>query len=199
MVAVARAVPVVEEERFLLTGVSWEHFVALVRMFERDGINTRLTYREGDLELMSPGPLHEATKTLIARLIEAYAEERDINLNGFGETLFKSRAVERGAQADECYVIGRLGKTPQLVIEVVYSRPKVDKLDVYRGLEVPEVWFYRNDTISMHVLENGRFVKRARSKMLPELDLEQLLEFVKPGEDQTPLVRAYRRALKRAR
>lgn len=137
MVAVARDLPPVGEERFLLTGVSWDHFLALVRNFERDGINTRLTYCEGDLELMSPGSLHEETKTLIARLLEGYAEERDLNLNGFGETLFKSKVVKRGGQPDECYGLGRLGKTPELAIEVVYSRPKLDKLDVYADWACP--------------------------------------------------------------
>jgi len=33
---------------------------------------------EGTLELVMPGPFHETRKTLIARLLEVYALERDV-------------------------------------------------------------------------------------------------------------------------
>lgn len=198
MVAVERDLsPHEREQRFLLHGVSWDHYCALVRMFERDGVHVLLTYCEGELELMSPGTLHEETKKIFSRLIEAYAEERDINLNGQGSTTFKRKAEERGAEPDECYSIGRPGKTPQMVLEIVYRRPKVDKLNVYRGLGVPEVWFYRRGELAIHVFDGKRYARRSKSAMLPDLDLAQLLSFVRPGEDQTPLVKAYRRELRR--
>ena len=188
----------VGEQRMLLTGVSWGHFCSIARMFERDGVHVLLTYREGELELMSPGLLHEETKKVFARLIEAYADERDLNLNGHGAALFTQKAQARGAEPDECYSIGKCGKVPQMVLEIVYSRPKLDKLDVYRGLGVPEVWSYRRGVLSVHVLEKNRYVKRTKSPLLPELDLELLTSFVRPEEDQTPLVKAFRRALRDA-
>lgn len=36
----------------------------------------RVTYLEGQLEIMSPSRSHEMLKKLIARLLEAYAEEK---------------------------------------------------------------------------------------------------------------------------
>lgn len=45
---------------------------------------TRVAYLHGELELMSPSIKHELLKKMLARLLEAYAEERGIELNGYG-------------------------------------------------------------------------------------------------------------------
>ena len=153
---------------------------------------------------MSPGWRHELAGKMIARLVEAYAEERDLPLNGFGRWTMRKKRRRRGCEADECYILGRKGerRVAQLAIEVEQSRLGIDKLDIYRGLGVGEVWRWRAGRIQVHVLRRRRagraFVEVARSKLLPELDLELLTRFV-ATEDQTASVKAFRKALRAAR
>lgn len=64
-----------------------------------------MTYLEGSLELMSTSPEHERLKTIIGRLIEAFAEEADLDLNGFGAATFRKEAAARGLEPDECYTL----------------------------------------------------------------------------------------------
>jgi hypothetical protein len=49
---------------------------------------------------------------MIARLLEAYAEEKNVTLNGFGSWTIKSEPDERGAEPDECSSLGPPGGVP---------------------------------------------------------------------------------------
>jgi Uma2 family endonuclease len=186
------------ERRFVLHDVAWSTYVAL-----RDALDdtaVRMTYLKGTLELMSPSALHEESKTIIARLVEVWAEEKNVDLRGFGSTTFRREARARGLEPDECYVLGRRegeDSVPHIAIEVVVSAPLVDKLAVYAGLGVPEVWVW-NDAkhgIEIHHLGASGYEARARSEIVPGLDVALLSRFVRPGESHTALARAFRAEL----
>jgi len=184
-----------EDQRFVIYGVPWETYVAL-----RDGLDEnaglRMTYLEGTLELMSPSRNHEDYKKVIARLVEAWAEEKDLDLRGYGGMTFRKKAKKRGLEPDECYSLGRMGKRPDIAIEVVISSGLVDKLSVYQGLAVPEVWLWEDGNLAVHRLTRQGYELRARSEVLPELDLEHLAGFVALDANQTQQVKAYRRSLR---
>ena len=186
------------ERRFLLTDVPWWTYVALRDVLDASRI--RMTYLEGTLELMSPSELHEEEGKLIARLLEAWADEFDIDLRGFKSTTFRKEAGKRGAEPDECYTLGPKPKDapPHLAIEVILSNPLVDKLEVYAGLGVAEVWMWRAGTRAfvVHRLAEARYTVVNRSQLLPALDLVLLASFVRPGESHTALVKAFRQALR---
>lgn len=186
------------ERRFLLSDVSWQTYVTL-----RDALDTarvHMTYLAGSLELMSPSERHEEESKLIARLLEAWAEEHDVDLRGFKSATFRSEAEARGAEPDECYSIGPKAKDapPQIAIEVVVESPLLDKLDVYAGLGVAEVWVWHSTSrnFAVHVLVGGRYQTLPASRMLPKLDLSLLASFVRSGENHTALVKSYRAALR---
>jgi Uma2 family endonuclease len=183
------------EQRLILSGVTWEQYETLRATLD-DFPGLRMTYLEGELEIMSPSIDHEGIKTTLARLLEIYALERDLPLNGYGSTTFRKRARERGLEPDECYCLGRIKEVPDIAIEVALSSGGIDKLEVYRGLDVPEVWIWKEGRLSLHRLEGERYRPVARSRFLPDLDLEQLVGFV-GSDDQTAAVRAYRNALRR--
>ena len=86
-------------------------------------------------------------KKVIARLLERYAEELDISLHGYGSTTFRREAKARGLEPDECYCIGELKEIPDLAIEVILTSGGLDKLDVYKGLEIPEVLLWQNNQL----------------------------------------------------
>ena len=71
----------------------------------------------------------------IARLLEAYAEEKDLPFNGFGSWTLKNPLRARALEPDECYSLS-LGEPsrPDLAIEVIWTSGGIDKLEVYRKL-----------------------------------------------------------------
>lgn len=187
------------ERRFVLHGVPWWTYVALRDALD-DQSGLKMTYLRGTLELMSPSTLHEDAKKIIARLVEAWAMERDLDLRGFGGATFRREAKERGLEPDECYKLGKLEEdgVPDIAIEVIVSNPLVDKMAVYAGLGVPEVWEWRPTTSSIivHRLEGEAYQPRNKSEVLPDLDVAQLSQFVRPGENQTRLAKDYQAALR---
>ena len=188
-----------DEPRFLLQGVPWWTYVALRDALD-DHAGLKLTYLEGALELRSPSLLHEDAKKIIARLLEVWAMEADLDLRGFGSTTFRREAKQRGLEPDECYKLGKLDEdaVPDIAIEVIVSGGLVDKLAVYAGLGIAEVWTWQpsTGTIVVHRLSDGTYERRDRSVVLPTLDLAELATFVQPGESQTALAKAYQAALR---
>jgi Uma2 family endonuclease len=195
----AVASPVVtvdQDQRIVLYDVSWSDYVRLNDTLGRPGL--RMTYCEGALELMSPSFEHEAWKTMAARLVELHAFLRKLPLNGYGSTTFRSKAKKRGAEPDECWTVGRIAKKgdmPDVVLEVIRSSPLLDKLSVYDGLRVPEVWIFRDGGFEVHRRRAaGGYDRLERSTFLPQLDLDLLARFVM-RDDQDAALREFAAAI----
>lgn len=173
------------EQRIVIPCVPWKVYVLL-----RDAIDTprlRMTYCEGVLELMSPSRAHELKKKTIARFLELYAFLRKLPLVGYGSTTFRREAKQRGAEPDECYRVGSLmgeGEFPDVVLEVIETRPVLDKLAVYDGFEVPEVWLFDMGAFEIYRRRaRGGYARARRSAFFPELDLALVARFAS-REDQ---------------
>ncbi len=183
------------DQRVYLHGVSWDDYERLLDM-RGESSGVRITFLEGEVELMSPSRSHERIKKTLARLVEAYAEERGLALNGCGSWTIKERREDRGAEPDECYVLGvHEPERPDLAIEVVWTSGGLDKLEVYRGLGVREVWTWIDGRIVVHELEGERYVERARSALLPGLDLARVASLA-ARPDQTQAGRELRQELR---
>jgi len=184
------------EQRMLLH-VTWKEYVVMRDLL--DGPGLRMTYRKGTLELMSPSREHELWKKNIARLVELFAHVRGVDLRGYGSTTFRQEVKDRGAEPDECYVVGqRLGDVPEIVLEVIYTSPLLDKLDVYAGLGVPEVWLFRDGAFRVLVLDaaTGKYRAVERSARIPELDLTLVARFAL-REDTPQALREFEAAIRR--
>jgi Uma2 family endonuclease len=133
-------------------------------------------------------------------LLEIWALERDLDLRGFGGATFRREAMERGLEPDECYKLGKLeaDDVPDIAIEVIVSSRLVDKMAVYAGLGVSEVWAWHpgSRAIVVHRLAGDGYTCHDRSEILPELDLALLSSFVQLGENQTLLIKSYQAALR---
>jgi Uma2 family endonuclease len=184
------------EERALLRDVSWAQYEAILQA-AGDASAPRMAYLDGDLEIMSPSPLHEARKKLLARMVEAFAEERNIELGALGSTTFRRKAKNSGAEPDECYVRGvtdprAFPRVPELVIEVAISPWRIDRLAIYGSLGVKEVWLWQDEALKVFALRaGGRYVRVRRSTVLPALDIALLARFAR-RTDQTAAVREFR-------
>lgn len=166
--------PAAEEQRLLLSGVPWDTYVAMREAF--DHTNLRMTYLEGTLEIMSPSRRHEVEKKYFARFLELFCVLRDIPLFPYGSTTWRSEARARGLEADECYSIGER-ELPEIAIEVIVSRGLVDKLEVYRGLGIREVWLVEAGTCTVLTLRDTGYVKIPSSEVLPQVDLVRLMKY----------------------
>ena len=177
-------------------GVSWKDYVILNEALDIPGL--RMTYCEGVLELMTLSLKHELNKKTIARLIELYAFIRDLPLIGYGSTKFKREAKQRGTEPDECYCVGRRiadeGQFPDIVLDVTHTNPLLDKLEVYRGFEVPEVWLFQDGAFKLYRLAQDQYEHVERSEFLPDLDFALLARLaVRPDQDEA--LRELRRLL----
>ncbi len=180
----------------LVNGVRWKDYVILREALDTPGL--RMTFCEGTLELMSPSRSHELWKTTIARLVELYALERDLPLYGYGSTTFRNEAKERGAEPDECYRVGgvmRDGELPDIALEVIYTAPLLDKLHVYSGLGVREVWLFRDAAFEVYRFADGRYDRIPKSEFLPDIDLELIARFAMQ-EDQHAALKELRDILR---
>jgi Uma2 family endonuclease len=184
------------DQRVVMHGVPWAHFEAILAL-RGDTSVPRLSYLRGALELMTPSRNHESIKTLLARMIEHYAMEAGIRLSGYGSWTLRSAPKERAIEPDECYVLGdpHLKNTPDLAIEVVWTSGGLDKLEVYRGLGVAEVWLWRDEAIRIYRLEGDQYVQMSRSELLPDLDIA-LLARLAGCEDQHQALIEFHQALK---
>lgn len=136
----------------------------------------------------------------IARLIEPFALERELPINGYGSTTFKRSLEERGVEPDECYFVGRdLGDededAPDIALEVVITSGGISTLEVYRGLGVREVWYWYRGQFQIDVLTEGAYVRQPRSTLVPGLDFEELATYAERS-DQFEALKAYRAALR---
>ena len=190
--------PAGDEQRLCLESVTWQQYDSLVSLFIEQFPALRMTYLEGSLELVITSPEHERLKKIIARLIEAFAEEADIELNGYGSATFRQKVVARGLDPDECYSLSELGDAPDIAIEIVLTSGGIDKLDVYKGLGVREVWFWEHHTFSLYGFfdPDKGYETLTSSRLLPQLDLTVLAQFI-DNPSQTQAVKAYRQILQK--
>lgn len=187
------------EERHVLTGITWDEYCAVNDALD-DHPSIRMFYLMGSLEIVSTSPLHEVRKKSIARFLELYSTLRRVRLLGYGQTTFRKKAKKRGAEPDECYYTGEFDPAaPEIVIEVVITSGGVDKLAIYSGLGVKEVWFWTEEAgFEIHRLSGGKYRRIAKSRLLPDLDLDELARHVR-NSDQFEAAVAYQEILSRGR
>lgn len=183
----------------ILRGVTWADYERVLKM-RGDHSAPRISFLEGALEIMSPSRTHESLKSMIGRLVEAWCMENEIDITPYGSWTLKEKAVERGAEPDECYVVGDElePERPDLAIEVVWTSGGINKLEIDRKLGVREVWYWQKGELSLYTLRRGRYARIPRSKVLPGIDHAEIAELalVRP---MTKAVRAYRKRLQKRR
>ena len=183
------------DHRVIVSGIEWDHFESILdRHADRPG--TRLAYLDGDLDLTSPSLNHERRKTLVGRLLEAYADELELDVDGYGSWTLKDREVAAALEPDECYAIGDTSpggpRRPDLAIDIDITSGGVDRMEIYRRLGVREVWRWRHGVIAVHVLGRKGYKLRTDSSVLPGFDTGALCTFLSREGSQTKIVRAWR-------
>ena len=189
----------------LMHGVPWETYEFFLEALE--GRHLRLTYDEGDLEIMTLTHEHENWGTLLGRFIETLTLELDIDIHSGGSTTLRRVLKEKGLEADECYWIQNervmRGKKkfkierdppPDLAIEVDITRSSLNRMGIYAALRVPEIWVFNGKTLRVFLLgTNGKYKESSTSLAFPWLPIAEVERFLKENEtmSETALLRAF--------
>jgi len=186
----------------VLQGVSWADYQRLLEIRGERAV-PRFTYLEGILELMSRSQTHDFIKSSLGCLVEAWCFVNGVDFTPVGSWTLESEEAERGVEPDECYCLGENAvreepDRPDLAIEVIYKSGSISKLEVYRKLQVPEVWIWQKGAVTVHALRGEQYEAVPRSEQLPGLDVEELLRFVQI-RPVSRAVREYQAALSQAR
>jgi Uma2 family endonuclease len=133
---------------------------------------------------------------MIRRLLYIYADALDIDLFSCGSATCKSQSTNRGLEPDESFCIGDRKSFPDLAIEVTVTSGGIDKLQIYQGLQIPEVWFYQRDRFSLYrIKQDGTgYTEITQSQIFPNLDLNLMAQYINP-EHEPEMVRAWRKLI----
>ena len=170
------------DHQYTITAVSWESYEALLADLGDDFPGLRIHYLEGTLEITMPDRKHEVSKDNLGGLLKAYFEETCTRFYGLGSTTFKREAKRRGAEPDVSFCVGTDKAFPDIAIEVVQTSGGINKLEIYQGLNVPEVWFLQKGTFAVYHLRQDGYELIDRSEFLPNLDLALLATYVQSPE-----------------
>jgi len=149
----------------------------------------------------------------VANAIETLAETFVVNLYPLGSTTLEREDLVSGSEPDECFYLTvsqiqqirgkkridlQQDPAPDLVIEVdITSRSKYRE-QVYSTLNIPEVWQYNGETLTMLKLINQQYSPIQRSLSFPKVKAIEIERFLQQAmqQDYLDLVREFRQWLK---
>jgi len=175
----------------LMDDVSWDYYS---RTLEELGPSrgTRITFDHGRMELRKTSALHQRKKKVIARLLETYAVEADIPVDGFGTLTLRREDLLIGLEPDECYYVQsprlplseveldfRIYPVPDLAMEAEIGASIIPKMPIYAALKVPEIWQYSAvGVMPWHRTSRGEYRRSTKSLAFPALDIMRFSRFV---------------------
>jgi Uma2 family endonuclease len=183
-----------EAEPILISDLTWREFKAVEQLIDRPGL--RLSFLDGVLEIRKmPGKKHETTKERIGALLEIYLEFLGLDFTPTGSVTLENEFEKVKKEGDKSYELGANIKHPDLVIEVVVSSGGINKLEAYKRLQIPEVWFWMNDELLFYSLVNEGYKAVSKSQLLPSLDVGLLMRCISI-ENHAQALREFRAGMK---
>lgn len=161
----------------VIRGLSWEQVEEFDSALE-DFAGIKLAYLDETLEIMPISPEHEDFKSTLVLLLEAFLRESRIRFYKRGSATLGTRSLKARNEPDESYNLEKPKAYPDLVIEVVVSSDGVDKLEGYRRMGIPEVWFWEDGVLTIHQLIEGKYQRGRTSELLPSLPIDLLSRYV---------------------
>ena len=165
-----------QDRSLILYDISWRQLETLEAAFA-EVAGVRFFYLDGTLEIMTTSPEHEEYKSTIGLLIETYMREKNIRFYRKGGPTLGSEEKRGRKEPDESYNLESKKAVPDLVIEVIFTSSGINKLEFYKRIGVPEIWFWEDGTINIYYLRE-EYEKVNRSMLLPNLDLKMLLKYI---------------------
>jgi Uma2 family endonuclease len=170
-----------KEAPLLFEALTWREFKAVEQLLDRPGY--RLSFLDGVLEIRRmPGEPHEIVKKRISALVELYLLAAGFDFTPTGSMTLESEAGAVKREADESYKLAPNRVRPDQAIEVVFTSGGINKLEAYRRLKIPEVWFWDDGVLALyHLRETGdslQYEKISSSEEVKGIDLDLLLRCI---------------------
>jgi Uma2 family endonuclease len=182
----------------LFHDVTWKDYIRLLEDLEAESLHPRVTYDNGELEMMTVGPLHENLKIIAGRLIERYCDEMELNCTGLGHMTHLRPDLRKGVEADQCYYIATetppmpedpgasldlaVHPPPDLAVEIDITRRSIARQPIYAAIGVPEIWRFDGKAFEFLRRQRTNTYKRVeRSVVLPGLSAVDFNRFVQIG------------------
>jgi Uma2 family endonuclease len=167
----------------------WPVYEALLAE-SADGSASRFAYDGALLEIMSPSAKHEIYNRLLEAFIREIGREWKIDVLACGSMTV--RTEPRGAEADSSFYIGdhaarmreidnrgcQAEAPPDIVVEIDISRERIDKMTLYAGLDVAELWRYDGRRLRAYDLSDDTHPELERSARLGGVALAGLDRFL---------------------
>ena len=176
-----------------LKNVTWQTYQALLADMGEHR-SARLAYDHGTLEIKMPSKLHELLNRLLERIIVTLTEELEMDVLSFGSTTFDNEELKQGVEPDSCFYIQNASRVnpeddsppqefpPDLVVEVDITSSSKSRLNIYRAMEVEEIWRYKRNQLIILQLQEGEYVECESSSIFPMLASDILNGFLNQGK-----------------
>ncbi|MDZ8242230.1 MAG: Uma2 family endonuclease [Nostoc sp. ChiQUE01a] len=194
------------ETRDVLQNISWQTFKAMLADMGSQR-NKRLAYDNGIVEIMTPLMPHENSNRLIEGFVLVLCEEFGLEVKSAGSLTMTRDDLEQGAEPDSSYYIQNeflvrnkenidlnIDPPPDLILEVEYSRSKINKLNLYASMGVTEFWRYNGTVLRIYTLNNGQYSQSENSPTFASVLVTEIPRFIQESKKigQIAATRAFR-------
>ncbi|NNJ27059.1 Uma2 family endonuclease [Alienimonas chondri] len=183
----------------VLSGVEWEEYVRFGDEPENESLRMTYNARTKRLEIGMPtGERHESVALNLTLLVFAFARVRRMRIKPVGSTTWRRMAIG-GAEGDSSFYISRFDQIrgrdgmipdldggevpPDLLIEVDVTNPGVDKLPIFEGIGIPEIWVWEDESIVVRRLGSDGYEVTDHSVELPGFPLAFAAELLATRAD----------------
>lgn len=194
------------ETRTTLQNISWQTFKIMLTEigWER---NFRLAYQNGILEIMTPLMPHENSNRIIESFVLVLCEELGLEVKSSGSMTLMRDDLEKGGEPDSSYYIQNellvrdkanidlaTDPPPDIVLEVEYSRSKIDKLSLYALMGIPEFWRYNGTVLKIYILDDDQYKEVETSLAFKAIPIREIPRFIQQSSKigQLAAKRAFR-------
>lgn len=170
--------------RITINNITWQEFETILDELGEQR-RVRLTYYQGNLEIMSSLAIHERPHRIIADIVKAILDAQGRDWEDFGSTTFKCPEIA-GVEPDTCLYIQNasqmqgcthidleINPPPDLAIESDVTSKTT--LEVYAAIGVPEVWIYSKQQLKIYSFVDGSYQEQSISPTFPDLPLTTLI------------------------
>ncbi|NEO10884.1 MULTISPECIES: Uma2 family endonuclease [unclassified Moorena] len=175
-----KAIQLTPGSTITINNLKWQYFETILEELGEKR-RVRLTYYQGNLEIMSALAIHERPHRIIADIVKAILNLQGRDWEDFGSTTFKRPEIA-GVEPDTCLYIQNAHQMrgctqmdldiyppPDLAIESDVTSKTT--LEVYAAIGVPEVWIYSKQQLRIYIIKDGNYQETSLSPTFPNLSL----------------------------
>lgn len=163
---------------------TWQDYQTLCQQ-RGDGSIPRMKYRDGEVLIMSPLPVHGRDANLIADIVKALLDHDGREYDAFTPVTMEL-PEESGIEPDYCFYINNWeaisGKKridwkndppPDLVVEIDVT--SYSNVEDYLPYHVPEVWLFKKQKLLIYQLQVREYQLQMESRYFPTIQLQDTI------------------------